>query len=221
MTDRDTRTGHPEGGAESPPEELDLRAKPARITRINRMVLFGVVFIGLLFLAGLVIVALNPPRFTAKAPSELYNVDQKAVTDALNKLPSSYEGLNLPRAAPRAAQGAAGPATAAAPFGVDSASELEQAERVRVARLATQARESGVFFRLQLKAAPHREGGTDAKTIGEVNTTAVASAHQPSDRAALTGLRRVTTDDDSLGPDPAPSSRPDSSPASTRTCRDS
>jgi type IV secretory pathway VirB10-like protein len=208
MTDRETRTSHPEGAADAPPEELELRAKPAPITRINRKVLFGVVFVGLLFLAGLVIVALNPPRFTAKAPSELYNVDQKAVTDALNKLPSSYEGVNVPRTTPQVAKGpiATGPA-AATPFGVDPATELEQAERMRVARLATQARESGVFFRLQLKAAPRRDDAGDAKTIGEVRTTAAASAPQPSDGTALTALRRATTDDDTLGSEPTDQTR--------------
>jgi type IV secretion system protein VirB10 len=207
MTDRETGTGNTGSPAGTPPEELELRAKPVPITRINRKVLFGVVFVGLFFLAGLVIVALNPPRFTSKPPSELYNVDQKAVTDALNKLPSSYEGLNVPRAAPRAAQGPTGPATAAAPFGVDPATELEQAERVRIARLATQARESGVFFRLQLKAAPRRDDAADTKAIGEVKTTAAASALQPFDRTALTALRRITTDDDSLGSEPTDQTR--------------
>jgi type IV secretion system protein TrbI len=202
MTHRENSTGHPEGGADSPPEDLELRAKPAPITRINRKVLFGVVFIGLLFLAGLVIVALNPPRFTAKAPSELYNVDQKAVTDALNKLPSSYEGLNVPRTMPRAAQGptATGPAIAS-PFGVDPATELEQAERARVARLAIQARESGVFFRLHLKAAPRSDHAGEPRATGEVKSTTAASALQPSDRTAMTVVRRVTTDDDNLGPE--------------------
>ncbi len=199
MTDRETRTDNAGSPAGAPPEELELRARPAPIARINRKVLFGVAFIGLLLLAGLVIVALNPPRFTHHAPSELYNVDQKPVTDALNKLPSSYEGLKVRRAVPRAAQGPTGPE--AGPFAVDPAAELEQAERVRVARLATQARESGVFFRLQLKAAPRRDGASEAKGITEpkVSTT---SALQPSDRTALTALRRIPTDDDSLGPEP-------------------
>jgi len=201
MTDRETKNSG--GTADAPPEELELRAKPAPITRINRKVLFGVVFVGLFFLAGLVIVALNPPRFTAKAPSELYNVDQKAVTDALNKLPSSYEGVKVPRAAPQVAKGPA----VATPFGVDPATELEQAERVRVARLATQARGSSVFFRLQLKAAPRRDDAAEARVIGEVKTTTAASAHQPSDRTALTALRRVPTDDDSLASEPTDQTR--------------
>jgi type IV secretion system protein TrbI len=208
MTHRETGTGHPEGTPGVSSEELELRAKPAPITRIHRKVLFGVVFVGLFFLAGLVIIALNPPRFTAKAPSEFYNVDQKAVTDALNKLPSSYEGLNVPRAMPRAAQGptTTGPA-AATPFGVDPAAELEQAERTRVARLASQARESGVFFRLQLKAAPRRDDASEARATSEVKTTAAASALQPSDRTALTALRRVTTDDNGLGFEPTDQTR--------------
>jgi type IV secretion system protein VirB10 len=208
MTDRETSTGHPEGGADSPPEELELRAKPAPIARINRKVLFGAIFVGLLFLAGLVIVALNPPRFTSKAPSELYNVEQKAVTDALNKLPSSYEGVKVPRTAPQVTKGptATGPAVAT-PFGVDPATELEQAERVRVARLAAQARESGVFFRLQLKAAPRHNEAADAKSIGELKTASTASAHQPSDGTALTALRRVSAEDDGLGSEPTDQTR--------------
>ena len=113
MTDRETRDiAGPTGAATIPPEELELRAKPAPITRINRTVLFGVASLGLSLLAGLVIVALNPPHFTDKAPSELYNVDQKAVTDALSKLPSSYEGVNVPLVAPRVAEGPAAPGPA-------------------------------------------------------------------------------------------------------------
>jgi type IV secretory pathway VirB10-like protein len=196
MTDRETRdNAGPTGAASIPPEELELRARPAPITRINRKVLFGVVFVGLSFLAGLVIVALNPPRFTNKAPSELYNVDQKAVTDALSKLPSSYEGLNVQRPAPQVAQGptATGPA-AAAPLGVDPAAELEQAERARVARLATQARESGIFFRLQLKAPPRRDDAAEAKGSAEVKGATAAPAPQPSDRGVLTTAHRVGAD---------------------------
>ena len=47
----------------------------------------------------------GPAAIAGKSPTELYNVDQKAVTDALSKLPSSYEGLNVPRPAPRVARG--------------------------------------------------------------------------------------------------------------------
>jgi hypothetical protein len=166
------------------------------------------VFVGLLFLAGLVIVALNPPRFTAKAPSELYNVDQKAVTDALNKLPSSYEDVKVPRTTPQVAKGPIATApTAATPLGVDPATELEQAERVRVARLANQARESGVFFRLQLKAARRRDDAGDAKAIGEVKATTATSPLQPSDRTAMLALRRATSDDDTLASEPTDPTR--------------
>src|SRR5262245_3596745 len=208
MTDRETSTSPPKAAAGAPTEELELRARPALITRINRKVLFGVVFVGLLFLAGLMIVALNPARFTHHAPSELYNVEQKAVTDALNKLPSSYEDVKAPRTTPQIAKGPIATGSAAAtPLGVDPATELEQAERVRGARLANQARESGVFFRLQLKAAPCREDAADAKSMSEVKATTAASALQPSDRTASTALRRATTDDDTLGSEPTDQTR--------------
>src|SRR4029453_13582969 len=69
MTDRETAPGNTQGMPGDPPQQLELRPSPAPITRINRKMLFGVVLIGLLFLSGLVIVALNPPRFASKAPS--------------------------------------------------------------------------------------------------------------------------------------------------------
>jgi type IV secretion system protein TrbI len=194
MTDRETAPGNTQGMPGDPPEQLELRARPAPITRINRKMLFGVVLIGLLFLSGLVIVALNPPRFASKAPSDLFNIEQKAVTDALNKLPSSYEGLNIPRATPRTAQGPTGPGPGGPPFGVDLAADLEQAERARVARLATQARESAVFFRLQLKDPPRRAELTEAKNFAELKPTAAALTPQSTDRTRLIPLRPTTTD---------------------------
>jgi type IV secretion system protein TrbI len=209
MTDRETGAGNTQGMLGDPPEQLELRARPVPITRINRKVLYGVVFVGLLFLAGLVIVALNPPRFTTKTPSELYNVDQKAVTDVLSKLPSSYEGINIPRATPRAAQGPTGSGPVSTAFGVDPAAELEQAERVRVTRLATQARESGVFFRLQLKAAPRPEDSTEIKGPVEPKAATAASVTRPSDRALLTISRRIGADsaEDGLSPEPSDQER--------------
>ncbi len=43
--------------------------------------------------------------------------------------------------------------------------------------------------------------------IGDVKAAAAASALQPSDRTALTALRRVPTDDDSLASEPTDQTR--------------
>ena len=43
------------------PETLELRARPQPVTRINRKVLIGGAAIVLLFISGIVLVALKPP----------------------------------------------------------------------------------------------------------------------------------------------------------------
>jgi hypothetical protein len=59
-------------------------------------------------------------------------------------------------------------------------SGFEQADRARLARLATQARESGIFFRLQLTAPPRRDDSTAAKGSTEMKvTTAVPTPSHP------------------------------------------
>jgi type IV secretion system protein TrbI len=186
MTQR--ATSDPERAANAGPESLELRAKPPPITRINRKVLFAAVALGLFFLAGLVMVALDPPRFANRAPSELYNVEQKVTPEALNKLPASYEGINVPRSAPQTVQ-------APAPFGPKIAGPLDgdreaELERARLAKLNLQAREAGLFFRLQLKAPPGRDQA-DARMVAEAKAEMAA----PS-LSSLTALRHAIGDDD-------------------------
>jgi len=132
---RDTKDGEP----------LELRARPRPVTRINRKLLAGVVGCGLLLLAGLVMVALNPPSWRGTAlPTELYNVDNKPKSDGLARLPATYEGVGGTRK-----DVSKGP-DAQKLHVPDLDSERADAER---GRLAKQARESTPFFRLALKPA--------------------------------------------------------------------
>jgi type IV secretion system protein TrbI len=144
------------GSRKVAPESLELRAKPRPVARINRRILVGVIGVGCLLLAGLVLMALNPPswRGTATGP-ELITVDRKAMTDGLGRLPSTYEGLiaNRSRLPAPADPPVLAPGTPVLKES-DPATELERAERTRLTRLGVQARESTLFFRLQLKAAP-------------------------------------------------------------------
>ncbi len=148
MTD-DTRR---EPSEKVDPETLALRARPRPVARINRRVLVGVIGIGLVLLAGLVMVALDPPSWKASGLGpELITVDRKPTADGLARLPSTYDGVAArpPAAVPAIATAKDVPQLRAP----DPALELERAETARQARLATQARESGPFFRLQLKPA--------------------------------------------------------------------
>ena len=72
------------------PELLELRARPQPVTRINRKVLIGGAAIVLLFISGIVLVALKPPRLRVANPNELLNVEHKPITDALSRLPATY-----------------------------------------------------------------------------------------------------------------------------------
>ena len=159
------------------PEPLSLRARPRGITRINRNLLAGVIGLGLLLLAGLVLVALSPPNWRQGATGpELITTDRKPTADGLSKLPSSYDGI-VPK--PPTVPVLKDVPQLQAP---DPATELERAERVRLSRLASQARESGPFFRLQLKASPASPAAID-QTAG---ATTSAGSGRTQDLAALT-----------------------------------
>ena len=160
MTARDPSAA-PDPEAKMAPETLELRTRPQPVTRINRKVLIGGAAMLLLVIAGLVLVALKPPSLRISRPEELFNVDRKPITDGLAKLPATYDGVR----AGKKGDGAKDPApilTSVVPpltprAIADPVDDAERAEKARLARVAGQARESQVFFRLQLKAAPREQ----------------------------------------------------------------
>ncbi|MBX9589225.1 MAG: TrbI/VirB10 family protein [Hyphomonadaceae bacterium] len=154
MTDQSSNQPGSQAG-KVPPEQLELRARPQPVTRINRKVLIGGAAIVLLLISGIVLVALKPPSLRIASPTELFNVEHKSITDALSKLPATYDGVK-----PDKKPEAKGPTTPTP--GIvqlkeptnDPIDEADRLEKARLARMAGQARESAVFFRLQLKTPP-------------------------------------------------------------------
>ncbi len=59
--------------------------------------LIGGAAIVLLLISGIVLVALKPPSLRVANPQELFNVEHKPISDGLNKLPSTYDGLRTER----------------------------------------------------------------------------------------------------------------------------
>ena len=178
-----TDTG-PDKKAESEkvaPETLELRARPRPVTRINRKVLIGGAAVVLLLVAFLVLVALQPPKLQVGAPRELINVENKPTPESLARLPASYDGVRTERP----------PEPLRAPSGIpqltdvggDPIDQTEQMERARLARMAGQARESQVFFRLQLKPPP-QENATRTEPASQSR-----SAPSAGDTGVLTALR--------------------------------
>src|SRR5687767_129862 len=92
MTDQSANQPGSQAGKVAP-EQLELRARPQPVTRINRKVLIGGAAVVLLFISGIVLVALKPPSLSIGGPTELFNVEHKPITDALSKLPATYDGL--------------------------------------------------------------------------------------------------------------------------------
>jgi type IV secretion system protein VirB10 len=144
------------------PDELELRARPRPIRRLNKRTFMIGAAVLLLLIAGAIIVALDPPKlFAPPARSELYNTDRKQTAEGLAKLPKSYAevpvlGPPVPGDIGRAfVEGekrlGLQPPTAEAAIKPNPEDEAERAERIRQARIAQQARESGLFFRLSEK----------------------------------------------------------------------
>jgi hypothetical protein len=92
MTERDQQ-GPPKPDPKVAPESLELRARPQPVTRINRKVVIGAAAVLLCLISVIVLLALEPPSLRVAGPQELFNVEHKPVTDALSKLPASYDGV--------------------------------------------------------------------------------------------------------------------------------
>jgi type IV secretion system protein VirB10 len=190
------------------PETLELRTPPRPVTRINRKVLIGAATVVLLLIAGLVLVALRAPSLRVAAPNELFNVEHKPIADALSKLPATYDGVQTDKKLPLAKEPApgvpkGGPHLIHQPG--DALDEADRAEKARLARLAVQARESQVFFRLQLKAPPKEAAATELRpdallrpppttTISDDSLTTLSTL-----RAAKRALALAGGDIDELG----------------------
>jgi type IV secretion system protein TrbI len=137
------------------PATLELRARPQPVTRINRKVLIGGAAVLLFVISAIVLVALKPPSLRVASPQELFNVDHKLIADELSKLPATYDGVRIDKLDTPTMAGSA----ASLPGAPISQSTAARGETSRLARMAGQARESDVFFRLQLKAQ-QRQGQT-------------------------------------------------------------
>ena len=169
-----------------PPDDIELRVRPRPVRRINRKILMGgtALFSALLF--GAVWFALNPPDFRGRQQvQELYNTDRKPTAEGLAGLPSTYDAI--PKLGPplpgdfgdalhkvETGKGAELP-LGDRPFQPDPEADIQRADRIRLARLAQQGRESKLFY----SVATATKSGEAVKPETNVAQT------QPSPFAAL------------------------------------
>jgi len=168
----------PRGGPpKSDPEALSLRARPRPVTRFNRRVLIGAAALGSAAVLGATLVALDPPSFRGRrAGEELYSIDRKPTAEGLAELPGDYGEIPpppVPQLGPplsgdlgppvvRLEQdlGLAPPESSAmgSVLRPDPEDDAARAERLRLARQAQQARESGVFFQITVRPGAQGPG---------------------------------------------------------------
>ncbi|AQQ05412.1 hypothetical protein B0E33_19060 [Roseibium algicola] len=148
------------------PEDLELRARPRPVKRINRRLLFLLSSAGLVLISGAVFVALDPPQILDRPGTgkELYRTENHPTPDGFDQLPSSYSDLapkiklgpplpgDLGTGFVRAERDLGVRTAPELPFRPDPEADAARADRIRLARLAQQGRESGVFFQLNTKS---------------------------------------------------------------------
>jgi type IV secretion system protein VirB10 len=170
-----------------PPERLELRARPRPIRRLNKRTLMIGCAVAALFVAGATIIALSPPRILKPGErTELYNTDRKQTADGLSKLPKSYEDLppklgppspgDVGRAFAESEKKLGTAAPSEAPFRANAEEDAERAERIRQTRIAQQAKESGLFFRLSEKQDRRKQSTPVASTTEQPSAFRPVSA---------------------------------------------
>ena len=170
-----------------PPERLEFRARPRPIRRLNKRTLMIGCALAALFIAGATIIALSPPRiFKPGDRTELYNTDRKQTADGLSKLPKSYDDLppklgppspgDVGRAFAESEKKLGTPSSSEAPFRANAEEDAERAERIRQTRIAQQAKESGLFFRLSEKQDRRKQSTPVASMIEQPSSFRPVSA---------------------------------------------
>ena len=183
------------------PEAISLRARPRPVTRLNRTALMVILGGIMIVIFGALMIALQPPSITGDGErTELYNTRNKPHAEGLAALPQSYEGMqstlgppmpgDLGAAILRAqnelgVQPAPPALPSAAPFRPSAEDEAVRNEALRQAKMAVEARESQVFFKLNNRPA-----------VGE-RTAAEGTAPAAAGPATID---LVTRDETALGP---------------------
>ena len=173
------------------PDDIELRVRPRPVAHINRRVLMGGTALLSVVLLGAVLLALDPPDWRGgQVQQELYNTDRKATAEGLANLPSTYDAI--PKLGPplpgdfgdalhklETGRGAELPLPDL-PFQPDPEADIARADRIRLARLAQQGRESKLFYAV---ATARKIGEGDNKSADAGTASSVRSPFE-----ALAGL---------------------------------
>lgn len=145
-----------EMSAKGDPADFELRVSPRRVTRINRRVLAVLAGAGALAVFGVFTLALDSPsREDGGSVQEVWHPGQPH-PEAIERLPQTYQEIAfaaVPEAVPPPVPDEAAPGLPA---------DEDAAERQRLAKRATEALRSELFFPVQVAAPPAASPAPDA-----------------------------------------------------------
>jgi type IV secretion system protein VirB10 len=154
-------------------------------------VLIGGAAVLLFLISGIVLVALKPPSLRIASPQELFNVDHKPIADGLSKLPSTYDGMRPDKKIDAGKSPVTPGVRQLTEPANDPVAEAERVEKARLARMAGQARESQVFFRLQLKAQPREAPAAELRPEPIPRPSPIAAEGDLTTLSALRAAERA------------------------------
>jgi type IV secretion system protein TrbI len=190
--------------AKADPETLSLRSPPPRV---GRPVLIGTAAVGLTGLSAIVLFALNPPSLRIETPPEMVAAERNFVSEELTKLAPTYDGVRA------TSKPTPNPASPFQPPASETTQAPQSEDATRTARLAGQAREAPVLFRLQsvvprFGTTPNATSGqgqqaaTDTPSRLTALQVAVADGANPStnDQTRKLAFLSTTPDKDAINP---------------------
>lgn len=165
-------------------ETFELRGPKRKLVRFKKGIVIGGAFIASGGLLGVTMLALQTPNLRiGKSSEELYNTDKKPTPDSLAALPADYSQAqpSIPKLGPPLPGDLGRPILQhQRQLGIAPGAENVPLAEQRLASQAIQAKEAGVFFRIENRLRP-KVSAADAKPM----PTAAANASAHADRLAL------------------------------------
>ena len=175
------------------PEDLELRAQPRPVTRLNRKLLIGMTGTGMVLIFAATFYALQPNSINSEKGKQLYNIQNKETPENLNSLPQDYQGYEPPKLGaplPGELGGAVLDAEARAgltpppvlnnsmPFLADPLDDIKRAQRIRLAQRKQQGRESSIFFQITPQSKSADANPQPQNPLSVFNSDFAATANQ-------------------------------------------
>ena len=187
MTDTAANSPRSAGSSKAGAERLDLRAVPRRVVRFKRGLVIGAAALGSGAILGVTMMALQGPTLRIQDQAEeLYDIERKPTPEGLAALPGDYSQVK-----PRTPQlGPPLPGDLGRPIlerqrqlGIAPGGSELSAEEQRLAQQAIQAKEAGVFFRIE--ARPEAAGPSAPSAASQRQAVAGLPSAPEANRLAL------------------------------------